>query len=291
MTNRRSGFWGYVLGFTALLAFLYITNDNIIKSQLRNMRLNPSIVNILTSESVEVVVDARTTEHFKYKAAQRRLMLDKKPSEFHNILAEEILCPNLFRVGRVGDGGKWICGPQFITDWDHKCVLYSFGINRDPSFETEIHNVTEGKCDIVAVDMNKYPYPTEQLASINAQYIETAISSKTTNKSITVTDLMKKMNHDHIDVLKMDIEGYEYDVADEVFGLGICQMMVELHTKGESYKKFVDWLRNASTAGYFLVHHEINIKHMECVEVTLLHQSCFDRFGPLVPLARFLNSD
>uniref|UniRef100_A0A7E4VDF1 Methyltranfer_dom domain-containing protein n=1 Tax=Panagrellus redivivus TaxID=6233 RepID=A0A7E4VDF1_PANRE len=217
-------------------------------------------------------------------------MLSTGSDEFHNVLAEEILCPNLFRVGRIGDGGKWMCGPQFIPDWDRKCVIYCFGISTDPSFETEINNVTQGKCDIVAVDTKRYTYPTEQLAAIGAQYIETRISPTTTDNSITVTDLMKKMNHDHIDVLKMDIEGSEYAIASEIFSLNICQMMVELHHPGRDYTKFIRWLKRASAAGYYLIHHEVNIKSLSCVEVTLMHESCLDRFGPLIPLARFLRS-
>uniref|UniRef100_A0A7E4ZZI0 Methyltranfer_dom domain-containing protein n=1 Tax=Panagrellus redivivus TaxID=6233 RepID=A0A7E4ZZI0_PANRE len=241
------------------------------------------------ADCVWLYVDKRTIAHYKEKADMRRRMTTGGIStEFHNTLAEEVLCPNLFRVGRIGDGGKWMCGPQFIADWKKKCVIYSFGINRDTSFETEIHGITQGKCDIIAVDKNRYDAPAKTLNSIGAQYIETKIATNTTSTTTTVSDLMKRFGHKHIDVLKMDIEWGEYEVADDIFDLQICQMMVELHSNPGDYGIITEWLKKASAAGYYLIHHEVNVSFMNCVEVTLLHEKCFERFGNVVVLASYV---
>ncbi len=47
-------------------------------------------------------------------------------------------CPVLKeRVGRVGDGGKWVCGLRYPLQ-DHPCLVYSLGSRGDASFEAQI---------------------------------------------------------------------------------------------------------------------------------------------------------
>lgn len=46
-------------------------------------------------------------------------------------------CAQRKRYGKIGDGGKWICNPHLMPKF-HPCVVYSFGGNRDNSFEQEL---------------------------------------------------------------------------------------------------------------------------------------------------------
>jgi FkbM family methyltransferase len=43
--------------------------------------------------------------------------------------------------------------------------------------------------------------------------------------------IMDKLGHDHVDILKMDIEGAEYGVLDDILGSGIriTQILIEFH--------------------------------------------------------------
>uniref|UniRef100_A0A7E5A2C7 Methyltranfer_dom domain-containing protein n=1 Tax=Panagrellus redivivus TaxID=6233 RepID=A0A7E5A2C7_PANRE len=241
------------------------------------------------NKSLKFSIDSRTIYHFQEKANLRRQKLDGSAREFYNALATEAICPNLFRVGRIGDGGKWMCGPQFVADWENDCVIYSFGISGDTSFEREIHGITNGKCDMVAVDLKHVEEAVRELKKIGADYVETKVNNFTARDTMTIADLMKRFDHTHIDILKMDVEGSEYDIADHLFQLEICQIMVELHTKDREYEKIVDWLKKASAVGYYLIHHEVNFMYMNCVEVTLLHSNCFSRFGDIIPLTSFLH--
>ena len=52
----------------------------------------------------------------------------------------------------------------------------------------------------------------------------------------TLSTIMKELGHDHIDVLKMDIEGAEYDVIENILNakLNIKQWLIEFHHRFES---------------------------------------------------------
>ena len=49
----------------------------------------------------------------------------------------------------------------------------------------------------------------------------------------SLIDLMARHGHDHIDLLKMDIEGFEYEVIDHIFEKQITlrQLCVEFHDR------------------------------------------------------------
>lgn len=40
------------------------------------------------------------------------------------------------RVGRLGDGGKWVCGMSQYVNFpaDRPCIIYSFGVRDESSF-------------------------------------------------------------------------------------------------------------------------------------------------------------
>ena len=46
------------------------------------------------------------------------------------------LRPALVCAGRVGDGGKWVCGMRMLQEMKH-CLVYSLGSQGDTSFEDE----------------------------------------------------------------------------------------------------------------------------------------------------------
>lgn len=57
----------------------------------------------------------------------------------------DYVCPTMERVGILGDGGKWICGMDVLQhrkDRGQPCVVYSFGVNQETTFEEELTNRT-----------------------------------------------------------------------------------------------------------------------------------------------------
>jgi FkbM family methyltransferase len=56
-------------------------------------------------------------------------------------------------------------------------------------------------------------------------------------KVLTFTSLKRMQGHDHVDIVKMDIEGFEYSVLQEMTGAGELPkcLLVEFHHKSYSY--------------------------------------------------------
>lgn len=135
-------------------------------------------------------------------------------------------CPHdLERVGTLGDGGKVVCGmsryeaaapgPSSATNPARELVVYSFGVNQDSSFEAAILQRTNAQIWGYDFSVDKWAkhIPNHRLS--RAHFTKAGIA-KTTDETkqppfYSVQDLMKKNGHDYVDLVKMDIEGFEYD--------------------------------------------------------------------------------
>jgi hypothetical protein len=177
-------------------------------------------------------------------------------------------CPHDFqRVGRLGDGGKWVCGmsvyeslpaPKFPTSESAEVredpkisqdglVIYSFGINGESSFEAEmLERVPSARIwgyDF-SVDGWGIQIPTAQRHRTFFKKIGLGKEDKhdASPPFYTLPTLMKTNNHTYIDVLKIDVEGSEYDSLDTMMNafegiqsasgkgvLPIGQVMIEIH--------------------------------------------------------------
>lgn len=178
-------------------------------------------------------------------------------------------CPHDFqRVGRLGDGGKWVCGmsiyeslpaPNFptienveardiaIPASDEGLVIYSFGINGESSFEAEmLERVPSAR--IWGYDFSVEGWGAQIPASQRHRtyFQKVGLGKEDKPKSsppfYTLPTLMAKNNHSYIDILKIDVEGSEYDALDTFMDafdgiktasglsvLPIGQVMIELH--------------------------------------------------------------
>lgn len=138
-------------------------------------------------------------------------------------------------------------------------VVYSFGVGDDISWDLAL--LQEVGCDIHAFDPTPYsiewvskqqlppqfhfhPYGVadyDGVAGFNPKM--THPNNKNLSMSIfkygnpptiplpvkRLSTIMKELGHDHIDVLKMDIEGTEYPVIRDMKGIPIRQFLVEMH--------------------------------------------------------------
>ena len=153
--------------------------------------------------------------------------------------------------------GGWDVAVDYINA---NSVIYSFGVGEDVTFDIELINrfgVTVHAFDptpksIDWVHGQNFPnnlvfheygiadfdgeinfYPPENSAHVSHTILDRA---ETSNQAITVPvkklkTILQELDHHHIDLLKMDIEGAEYQVIDDLVrsDLRPMQLLVEFH--------------------------------------------------------------
>ncbi|KAF9206185.1 hypothetical protein BGZ59_011803 [Podila verticillata] len=150
-------------------------------------------------------------------------------------------CPHdLQRVGRYNDGGKWMCGMSVLENLDpsKKCVIYSMGVYDDSSWEAEMMDRTH--CEVWAFDGSVEDVAGDAKGNPKMHFSKVFIGNEDrvdAEGSVwkTLPTIMKENGHEWIDVLKADIEGYEYQTLDGLMDayqgshLPFSQLQVELH--------------------------------------------------------------
>ncbi|XP_052213664.1 uncharacterized protein LOC127832292 [Dreissena polymorpha] len=139
------------------------------------------------------------------------------------------------RVGSMRDGGKEICIDKKYKP-RNPCLVYSFGSNYD--FEFEKHMFDRYQCEIHTFDPSINP---------QVQVPEYVIFHKIGlgGKDSTVgpdkfdvrrfSTIVKQLDHEkrHIDILKIDIEGWEWAALSDIFVNGglsrVRQLSLEIH--------------------------------------------------------------
>jgi FkbM family methyltransferase len=165
-------------------------------------------------------------------------------------------------------------------------IVYSFGIGEDISFDKAI--IENHGCYVFAFDPTpkSIAWIKDQKLPPNFTFFEYGIASETgyvnfnlpknskhvsgsiighqnvdKNNSVSVlmkclSDIIAELGHDHIDVLKIDIEGYEYDVINNILSSSaeIDQILIELHERFfvDGKEKTAKLLKSMKENGYAL---------------------------------------
>lgn len=162
---------------------------------------------------------------------QDKLNMEKRPDYFYLASNWEpnFHCAYAQRMGTMGDGGKWVCDVfRLISRSD--CLIYSVGSSGDFSFEIEMKKVVPNS-EIHTFDKNRYPCP------INTCTFHQIIFGDgiQPNGSKSWMTIVQELNHTNriIDILKIDIEGAEYEFFPMLFNGSKNsyprQILVELH--------------------------------------------------------------
>lgn len=154
-------------------------------------------------------------------------------------------------------GGFYIC-PELINE---KSIIYSFGIGEDISFDMALIN--QHNCHVFGFDptpksinwiksqnlpenFHFYGYGISNKSGFmdfylpkNPEHVSGSIvvqnhldtKEKITVKMKTFEDISLELDHKHIDILKMDIEGAEYNVIESIIksNISITQILIEFH--------------------------------------------------------------
>ncbi|CZS92019.1 hypothetical protein WAI453_000038 [Rhynchosporium graminicola] len=169
-------------------------------------------------------------------------------------------CPHeVERIGRMGDGGKWVCGMSRYEKDSRPCILYSFGVQNESSFEQEMLQRTN--CEIWGYDFSVEafgPAITDEYSS-RTHFLKAGIGGSTDEEKTppfySIQDLMKKNGHTYIDILKIDVEYAEFEAMTSLLShtaslmqeFPIGQMLMEIHLF-DGYQK----MEGPQTLGQFL---------------------------------------
>ncbi|KAF9317178.1 hypothetical protein BG003_001102 [Podila horticola] len=171
-------------------------------------------------------------------------------------------CPHdVEHVGSLADG-KWTCGfSLYETQPRARCVVYVFGVGLSSSLENELLKRTD--CEIYAYD-HKALSMGESSASFNKRvyFKRYALGAEDTTDSQgvqwrTLQSLMKENRHTWIDILRIDIEGGEYQAFDTILKdfdtLPFSQLLIQLHGGVEvvAWDKFLQWWDSMEERGVF----------------------------------------
>ncbi|KAH9852856.1 methyltransferase domain-containing protein [Lenzites betulinus] len=204
-------------------------------------------------------------------------------------------CPHeLDRLGALGDGGKWMCGISRIKD-KPDCVIYSFGVDSSYSFETNLLQSTQ-HCQIWIYDSTKgdgaksqIPHSLRHRAHFNKIALGAADRHAPGDdpQTWTLKSIMNENGHTHIDFLRMDVEGWEWEtfrgivrdftlermtppqgagaaaqnagVLDREGILPFGQLQIELHVWNQRFQDFLEWWQLLEASGLRPFHSEINL--------------------------------
>lgn len=183
-------------------------------------------------------------------------------------------CTALARVGRAGDGGKWVCDPllylQGVTPPPASgCVVYSFGSNGEFSFEEAVHAMAPG-CEIHTVD----PAPHTQAPPF-LHYHQGSMGARESPGVFTTASLMRHLNHTSVTLLKMDCEGCEFGALTAAAlpseRGAIQQILFEVHYSGDAVGTHT-LFQTLGMLGFAIFNKEANLgSGGSCVEFSVVH--------------------
>ena len=155
-------------------------------------------------------------------------------------------------------GGSWLLAPGAL---DAESVVYSFGVGRDISFDLEliekhgarVHAFDPTPVSIAWLQQQDLPeglefhdygiaahdgeiefFAPRKATSTHFTPVERYRGSqqeKVSAKVFSLSSIMRTLGHSHIDLMKMDIEGGEYEVIEEIVRerVPIGQLLIEFH--------------------------------------------------------------
>ncbi|GJP69492.1 hypothetical protein CLOP_g498 [Closterium sp. NIES-67] len=239
------------------------------------------------------------------------------PSLLLSVLMPTYPCPAEERVGAWGDGGKWAC--LLPTAIQQDPVVYSVGSNEQYDFEQGISAVLHTEpftfdpflSPEATARMNALPFlHFNQIAVAGAASLEDFRMKSPGITFMTLAEVMAKLGHKYVDVLKMDCEGCEENFimglkkeTEEFVGrrkaeggavteeekegkrrgrgdaklvvnggnLPFGQLLVEFHYMHDP-KRSLPFLYAMEGMGYRMFHVEPNPLCYSCIEVAFVHE-------------------
>jgi FkbM family methyltransferase len=195
------------------------------------------------------------------------------------------------------DNANWCICPAELSE---ESVVYSFGVGTDVSFDLEMirrfgvrlqafdptpRAIAWVRCQALpeefvfhdygvgAHDGNAVFHPPESADFVSYSIFERGSSEAVVEAPVyRLATIMKTLGHEKIDVLKMDIEGAEYDVLSDLLASNVCvrQLLVEFHHcwKDVGLQRTREAIQSLQRAGYRIFH--VSSRGVECPSSALM---------------------
>uniref|UniRef100_A0A0B6ZKQ3 Methyltransferase domain-containing protein n=1 Tax=Arion vulgaris TaxID=1028688 RepID=A0A0B6ZKQ3_9EUPU len=148
----------------------------------------------------------------------------------------DVICQRKLRMGKVGDGGWEICDDPKVRP-QQPCVIYSFGINYDFSFDDDAARLYG--CHVYSFDPSMENMKTSD-RSDHVHFYKIGLSGATLIAQngwslYTFSDLRSLLGHQNvtIDIIKMDIENWEWETIPQMISteqlVSPRQFLLEYH--------------------------------------------------------------
>jgi len=210
-------------------------------------------------------------------------VLNNAPRIFKILRGQNLYFPLQYSCPKRSFGNRNACftiNPDALSPGD---IVYSVGIGNDISFDLEL--ISNFKVSVFAFDptpksilwlenqqlpesfksfpigLADYTGETDFYLPGNDNFVSASMTSRQSEKTVrvkvkTLGDLMRDNAHTSIDLLKLDIEGAEYDVIDNILksGIRIHQLLIEFHHRfpEHSIDKTRDTVKKLNDGGFLL---------------------------------------
>jgi len=233
--------------------------------------------------------------YFQIFSATLRNFTSRCLKKIHPLAKQQISREKSFHGSNYGG---WTLCP---TGLDHESIVFSIGVGEDASFDRSViesygaqvyaFDPTPRSIDWVAAQawppgFHFYPYgladrngsrsfhPPENPDHVSHSLLEKRETEKSSIEVEfrTISELSKLVGHKNIDVLKMDIEGAEYEVIQDILAqnrIFVHQILVEFHDFFPEIplRKTLQTIRSLNQAGYVIFHISPNGREYSFIKV------------------------
>ncbi|KAG0258263.1 hypothetical protein DFQ27_004737 [Actinomortierella ambigua] len=153
-------------------------------------------------------------------------------------------CPHqVERYGPIDDGGRWMCGMEIYAESPRrpKCIVYSFGLRDVTQWEEDV--LARTNCEIWGFDASLSQLGERRETKVDTRGIVWQ----------TLQMIMQRLGHTWIDILKVDIEGFEFETFHSLMDsndiLPFSQLQIELHVRDIAFHTFLEFWRRWEDKG------------------------------------------
>ncbi|XP_060067088.1 probable methyltransferase-like protein 24, partial [Ylistrum balloti] len=184
------------------------------------------------------------------------------------LVSSQVHCKHVIRIGDVDDGGWDVCNDTEYRP-SSPCLVYSFGVAGDWSFDDEVSKIYG--CEVHSFDpsIGKPDHKRSDKITFHNLGLWGRPKGKKGNwNMMNLKGIIEMLGHSGkiIDILKMDIESSEWEALPDMLATGVLknvrQLDFEFHGEpnpNESHRSKLNALRNLNDQGFKLFWSHPNI--------------------------------